>query len=198
MDIFRPVRIPKVKGKIFFRKYKGYKYVQYVNGRRYDKRRKLAQTERINIGIQIPAWPEYMVPNENYFRLFPKGDQNMSEYEQNKMDEYKKERDEAFMIRDFFEQMFYELQFHSRKQPNTVLNEFKVRELNAILEPMKDMMQDEPGARFLQLIPIPTEEESEGGGTVLCGMTYSDVMMVLTKYRCTEGEFFQKMLLRET
>ena len=192
------VKVPDVPGKIVINKRATGNYVLYENGRRYDKQKKYNVPDRTMIGIQIPSRPEYMVPNENYFRLFPKGDQNMSEYEQNKMDEYKKERDEAFMIRDFFEQMFYEFQFHSRKQPNTVLNEFKVRELNAILEPMKDMMQDEPGARFLQLIPIPTEEESEGGGTVLCGMTYSDVMMVLTKYRCTEGEFFQKMLLRET
>ena len=117
MDIFRPVRIPKVKGKIFFRKYKGYKYVQYVNGRRYDKRRKLAQTERINIGIQIPAWPEYMVPNENYWRFFPGGGQeDMDEKEKQELSQVEYERDQAYMIRDFFEQLYYEFQFQSRRQ----------------------------------------------------------------------------------
>ena len=196
MDIFRPVRIPKVKGKIFFRKYKGYKYVQYVNGRRYDKRRKLAQTERINIGIQIPAWPEYMVPNENYWRFFPGGGQeDIDEKEKQELSQVEYERDQAYMIRDFFEQLYYEFQFQSRRQPNTMLNGYKVRKMNEILAPLKEMMKDEPAAAWLELIPEPVEEEVEGGGTVMRGMTYSDVMMVLTQYRCLEGEFFQKMLL---
>ena len=196
MDIFRPVRIPKVKGKIFFRKYKGYKYVQYVNGRRYDKRRKLAQTERINIGIQIPAWPEYMVPNENYWRFFPGGGQeDMDEKEKQELSQVEYERDQAYMIRDFFEQLYYEFQFQSRRQPNTMLNGYKVRKMNEILAPLKEMMKDEPAAAWLELIPEPVEEEVEGGGTVMRGMTYSDVMMVLTQYRCLEGEFFQKMQL---
>ena len=196
MDIFKPVRIPKVKGKIFFRKYKGYKYVQYVNGRRYDKRRKLAQTERINIGIQIPAWPEYMVPNENYWRFFPGGGQeDMDEKEKQELSQVEYERDQAYMIRDFFEQLYYEFQFQSRRQPNTMLNGYKVRKMNEILAPLKEMMKDEPAAAWLELIPEPVEEEVEGGGTVMRGMTYSDVMMVLTQYRCLEGEFFQKMLL---
>ena len=196
MDIFRPVRIPKVKGKIFFRKYKDYKYVQYVNGRRYDKRRKLAQTERINIGIQIPAWPEYMVPNENYWRFFPGGGQeDMDEKEKQELSQVEYERDQAYMIRDFFEQLYYEFQFQSRRQPNTMLNGYKVRKMNEILAPLKEMMKDEPAAAWLELIPEPVEEEVEGGGTVMRGMTYSDVMMVLTQYRCLEGEFFQKMLL---
>ena len=196
MDIFRPVRIPKVKGKIFFRKYKGYKYVQYVNGRRYDKRRKLAQTERINIGIQIPAWPEYMVPNENYWRFFPGGGQeDMDEKEKQELSQVEYERDQAYMIRDFFEQLYYEFQFQSRRQPNTMLNGYKVRKMNEILAPLKEMMKDEPAAAWLEWIPEPVEEEVEGGGTVMRGMTYSDVMMVLTQYRCLEGEFFQKMLL---
>ena len=196
MDIFKPVRIPKVKGKIFFRKYKGYKYVQYVNGRRYDKRRKLAQTERINIGIQIPAWPEYMVPNENYWRFFPGGGQeDMDEKEKQELSQVEYERDQVYMIRDFFEQLYYEFQFQSRRQPNTMLNSYKVRKMNEILAPLKEMMKDEPAAAWLELIPEPVEEEVEGGGTVMRGMTYSDVMMVLTQYRCLEGEFFQKMLL---
>ena len=39
------------------------------------------------------------------------------------------------------------------------------------------------------------EEEVEGGGTVIRGMTYSDVMMVLTQFRCLEGAYFQKLLI---
>jgi len=57
-------------------------------------------------------------------------------------------------------------------------------------------MKDEPAAAWLELIPLPTEETLDSGGTILRGMTYSDVMMILTQFRCLEGEYFQKMLLR--
>ena len=76
-----------------------------------------------------------------------------------------------------------------------VLNEYKVRKLNRILEPLKEMMKEEPGAEWLEVIPEPVEETVEGGGTVIRGMTYSDVMMVLTQFRCLEGEYFQKLLI---
>jgi hypothetical protein len=64
-----------------------------------------------------------------------------------------------------------------------------------ILEPLKEMMKEEPGAEWLEVIPEPIEEEVEGGGTVIRGMTYSDVMMVLTQFRCIEGAYFQKLLI---
>ena len=76
-----------------------------------------------------------------------------------------------------------------------MLNAYKVRKMNRILEPLKEMMKEEPAAEWLELIPMPVEEETEDGGTVMKGMTYSDVMMVLTQYRCSEGEYFQKMLI---
>ena len=164
-------------------------------GRRYDKFRKITLAERVNIGIQIPARPEYMIPNENYFKYFMKGDREMSEQEREACREFEFEREQAFMMRDFFEQIYYEFQFQSRRQPNTVLNAYKVRKMNRILEPLKEMMKEEPAAEWLELIPMPVEEETEDGGTVMKGMTYSDVMMVLTQYRCIEGEYFQKMLL---
>ena len=119
----------------------------------------------------------------------------MDEKEKQELSQVEYERDQAYMIRDFFEQLYYEFQFQSRRQPNTMLNGYKVRKMNEILAPLKEMMKDEPAAAWLELIPEPVEEEVEGGGTVMRGMTYSDVMMVLTQYRCLEGELFQKMLL---
>ena len=184
-----------MKGKISYKKQKNSRYVMYETGRRYDKFKKYNVVSRICIGIQIPASPEYMLPNENYFRMITEGDRVMNENEQEALDEFEFERAQAFMVRDFFEQIYYEFQYQSRRQPNTVLNAYKVRKLNKILEPLKEMMKEEPGAEWLEVIPEPVEEEVEGGGTVIRGMTYSDVMMVLTQFRCIEGAYFQKLLI---
>ena len=196
MYLTRPVRIPEIPKRILYRKYKDRRYVVYITGWRYDKWRQFDLVNRVNIGIQIPARPEYMMPNENYFKYILEGDRKMNEKEQEALEEFERERDRAYLVRDFFEQHFYAFQFSSQRQPDTVVNEYKVKELNSILEPMREMMKDEPAAEWLKLIPLPTEETLEGGGTILRGRTYSDVMMLLTRYRCAEGEYFQKLLLK--
>ena len=194
MFLNRPVRVPEAKGKITFRKTGDSQYVLYEIGRRYDSIRKYTLVNRVNIGVQIPARPEYMLPNENYIRLFPKEEEKMDENDKEMLVEFQEEREKGLMIRDFFEQIYYEFQFQSRRQPNTVLNGFKVQRLNRILEPLRDMMPAEPAGEYLELIPEPVEEETEDGKTVMIGMTYSDVMMILTQYRCAEGEYFIKMM----
>jgi hypothetical protein len=194
MFLDRPVRVPEVPGKIVDRKKGENTYVLYEKGRRYDKIRKFTLVDRCFIGVRIPARPEYMLPNENYIRLFPKEEEKMDENEKEMLVEFQEEREKGLMIRDFFEQIYYEFQFQSRRQPNTVLNGFKVQRLNRILEPLRDMMQAEPAGEYLELIPEPYEEETEEGKTVMVGMTYSDVMMILTQYRCAEGEYFIKMM----
>ena len=196
MYLNEPVRIPEIKGKITFKKYKDGKYVLYETGRRYDKWRKYDLVSRVNIGNQIPAMPEYMIPNENYFKYIAEGEREMKENEQDALEKSKRERERAFKIQEFFEQMYYDFQFRSKTQPDTVLNEFKVRKLNRVLEPLLELIKDEPAAAWLEVIPEPVEEETEDGKTVLRGMTYSDVMIILTQFRCVEGDYFQKMLLK--
>ena len=194
MFLDRPVRVPEAKGKITFRKTGDSRYVLYEIGRRYDSFRKYTLVNRVNIGVQIPSKPEYMIPNENYLRFFSEGGSHMDENEKEELNQFEREREKAFMVRDFFEHAYYEFQFQSRRQPNTVLNGYKVGKLNQILEPLKEMMSEEPAAEYLEVIPEPVEEENEEGKTVTIGMTYSDVMMVLTQYRCAEVNFFQKMM----
>ena len=193
MFLERPVKIPEVPGKISFFRQGRNCYVRLETERRYDSIKKYTLVNRKTIGVQIPARPEYMLPNENYIKLFPK-EENMDENEKEMLAEFQEEREKGLMIRDFFEQIYYEFQFQSRRQPNTVLNGFKVAKLNRILEPLKEMMQAEPAGEYLELIPEPVVEETEDGKTVMIGMTYSDVMMILTQYRCAEGEYFIKMM----
>ena len=194
MFLHQPVKVPDVPGKITFKKRNGDSYVQYETGRKYYPDRKYTLVDRSVIGVQIPARPEYMLPNENYIRLFPKEEENMTENEKEMLEAFQEQREEGLMIRDYFEQMYYELQYQSRRHPNTVLNGFKVRKLNQMLEPLKEMMKNELGGEFLELIPEPYDEKNEDGETVTIGMTYSDVMMILTQYRCAESEFFLKAM----
>ena len=43
-------------------------YVVYETGRKYDPENQYNIPERIQIGIQIPAEPDMMLPNENYLK----------------------------------------------------------------------------------------------------------------------------------
>ena len=65
----RAVLIPKVKG-ITYKKKGGGTYVVYETGRKYDPENQYNIPERIQIGIQIPAEPDMMLPNENYLKYF--------------------------------------------------------------------------------------------------------------------------------
>ena len=189
------VRIPTEAGRITYKKKGGSRYVQFETGRRYDKERQFNLIDRKIIGIQIPAWPEYMMPNENYPLLFPAGSREPDGEEEERITGIERERAEGFMVRDFFEHIFYEIQRLGRKTPDMVVNEFKVRKLNEILGKLREIMKDETCAGYMELIPMPREVKTEDGGTRVIGMTYSDVMMILTTYRVLEGEYFQKLWL---
>ena len=65
----RAVLIPKVKG-ITYKKKGESTYVVYETGRKYDPVNQYNVPERIQIGIQIPAEPDMMLPNENYLKYF--------------------------------------------------------------------------------------------------------------------------------
>ena len=185
-----PVLVPKVPGKITFRKTGESTYVLYETGRRYDPDRRFNLVDRKNIGVQIPGRAEMMLPNENYLRYFPKGGSEMTEEEEKLVQEYTEEREHGLMVRDFFEQMYYEFQTLARKKPNSVVNLFKVERLNRVMGMMKEMMQGEEYAMFLEEIPEPEEVENEDGTIIRTGLTYSDVSMILTRYKTAEKRFF--------
>ena len=67
MYLDRAVLIPKVKG-ITYKKKGESTYVVYETGRKYDPENQYNIPERIQIGIQIPAEPDMMLPNENYLK----------------------------------------------------------------------------------------------------------------------------------
>ena len=190
MYLNQPVLVPKAPGKITYKKKGENSYVQFETGRIYDPGRQYTIPERKIIGVQIPGRAELMLPNENYLSYFPKGGSEMTEEEEKLVQEYTEEREHGLMVRDFFEQMYFEFQGLARKKPNSVVNLFKVERINQVTGMLKEMMKGEEYAMFLEEIPEPEETENEDGTIIRTGLTYSDVAMILTRYKTAEKRFF--------
>ena len=193
-----PVLIPDAKGKISFKKKKDSEYVQYVTGRTYDPVRKYMLPERKIIGIRIPSMPEMMLPNENYHQYFT-GDKEMNEEQKTAAKNYEKDKKQFVMLRELFDQMYYEFQLQSRRKPDDPVNPYKIRKINSILEPLKELMGNEEYGQYLDLIENSESEiqnselivgaeqgQQTGNGTsgdTCNGRTYSDVALMLTQYK---------------
>lgn len=65
----------------------------------------------------------------------------------------------------------------SRKQPDGLVNSFKVRQINRVLQPLKEMMVEEPYAAFLDLVAVVEERTDKSRNS------YSDVAVVLSQYK---------------
>ena len=194
MYLSKPVMIPKKTGKIAFDKKGGSTYVRYEIGRKYDPNRKYNIPERVGIGVQISGRPEMMLPNEHYLTYFSEEGMKMTEEERGTMEEYEEEREQQFMLRDFFDQLFFEFQIISRKRPGYVVNENKVRRINAVLEPVMKMLEGEAYAKFLEMIPEPEEKVTEDGSKMMVGMSYSDVSLLLTQFKGALNRYFQRRI----
>lgn len=95
------------------------------------------------------------------------------------------------MLRNLFNEMYAEINKMKKKKPDGVVNAFKVERVNRVLKPLYDLMKNEPYISYLELVPEPTEEKA-GRGAVEAGLTYSDVMLILSQYNGGLGQFFQK------
>ena len=91
MYLDRAVLIPKVKG-ITYKKKGESTYVVYETGRKYDPENQYNIPERIQIGIQIPAEPDMMLPNENYLKYFFEEMEKTSGKGKNLMNRYFRKR----------------------------------------------------------------------------------------------------------
>ena len=171
-----PVMIPDRPGKITIKKRNGSEYVQYLVGRKYDPVRKYNLPDRRLIGIRIPSIPEMMLPNENYHHYF-KGEETMNEEQKQTAKTYEQKKTRFVMLRELFEQLYYEFQIQSRKKPDETVNPYKVQKINSILGPLRELMAGEEYTQYLDLIEI-TEDENEQGVK-----TFSDVALMLTQYK---------------
>lgn len=78
-----------------------------------------------------------------------------------------------------------EFEVLSKKQPDTLLNPFKVRQVNRILKQLKEIMKDELFSQFLELV-----QEENGKG--VSRNSYSDVTVILCQYKEACSEYRDK------
>ncbi len=186
MYLDRAVLIPKTKG-ISYKKVGESCYVLYELGRKYDPDKQYTVPERVQIGLQIPAQPDMMLPNENYLQYFSLEMEKREEKEMKLTGEYEEKRQKQNVLRELFLSMYHEMMTLSKKLPGETVNEEKVVRLNKVLEPLREMLQQEEYADFLEMSPMPEEEKGK-----MKGLTYSDVAILLNHYKNLMNRYFRK------
>lgn len=74
------------------------------------------------------------------------------------------------------------IRLQARKRPDDVVNTYKVETTNSLLEEAKGYYERTGYGDLLKLIPKPVEEVQEDGSTLIYGLTYSDVDVLLSHY----------------
>lgn len=178
-----PVLIPEIPGKISIKKKGGSEYVRYLVSRTYDPVCKYNRPEQKIIGIRIPSIPEMMLPNENYRTYVKEGEAPMNEEQKKTATIYAADKKQFIMLRELFDQMYYEFQLQSRRKPDDPVNPYKGSKINSILEPLRKLMAGEDYAVYLDLIDVQEGEPGSEHTVNSNGKTYSDVALMLTQYK---------------
>lgn len=76
----------------------------------------------------------------------------------------------------------------SKKQPDGLVNTFKVGQINRVLKPLKEIMRSEPSTGFLDVL-VELEPDSK---TDKSRNTYSDTAVILSQFREACGEYRSK------
>ena len=86
------------------------------------------------------------------------------------------------LLRRLFDDIYYAIEELASKYPNEVIAPFKVKQINEVLEEIRKNVDDEGIRPYLRLIEEP-EIAEENGSTMIKGLTYSDVLMMLKWYK---------------
>ena len=86
------------------------------------------------------------------------------------------------MLRRLFDDVYYSVEDLAGKYPNEVIAPFKVKQINEVLEEIRKNVDDKGILPYLRLIEEP-EETGEDGKTILKGLTYSDILLMLKWYK---------------
>ncbi len=80
------------------------------------------------------------------------------------------EVNQFLMLRELVTGLYNEMKDFTKKSANETLNEFKIKSLNRVLIPLKEVLKDQPTALFLDVL----DESSLP--------TNSDVVIILSQY----------------
>ena len=104
-------------------------------------------------------------------------------YEQQLIDkEDAAEREQFDLLSGMLTRLAAEIETLSKKQPDGLVNRFKVEQINRVLRPLREIMKNEPSSVFLDLV---AEIEAN---TDKSRNSYSDVAVILSQFREVCGE----------
>ena len=86
------------------------------------------------------------------------------------------------ILRRLFDDIYYAIEELASKYPNEVIAPFKVKQINEVLEEIRKNVDDKGILSYLRLIE-EQEETGEDGKSVLKGLTYSDILLMLKWYK---------------
>lgn len=93
--------------------------------------------------------------------------------DQNKIDEYS-------LLNSLFTSLLREIKELSKKKPDEVINTFKAKSINKILERVKKLLIDEPTNEFLEIIDVDTLPSN------------SDVVIIMVQFEASLTKFYYK------
>ena len=179
------VKIPSVTGRIRYMEKDGSEYVLYLVERKYNSEKKYSEPEWVLIGKRIKKMPSLMYPNDSYDQYFGEETETMEEAMTPEELLYARNNGTYGLYSPFFDGMYHEFKQQTRKKADEPVNAYKAESINKVLRPLQEMMKDEAYAGFLGLI-----KAGDGEG----GMSYSDAMILLTKYKTALGKYHKNRL----
>ena len=93
------------------------------------------------------------------------------------------EVNQFLMLKELVTGLYEEMKDLTKKSSKETLNEFKIRSLNRVLKPLKELLKDQPTAMFLDLL----EDDSLP--------TNSDVVIVLSQYLSAMKKYEESLIL---
>ena len=94
---------------------------------------------------------------------------------------YERKKERVRVLRLIMEANMYSIEALAKKQPDEIMNVYKVRKINSGLSEIREFYRDSEYADLLELIEEPREEEQDGVRK-MTGMTYSDALVLLHSY----------------
>ena len=176
-----PVKIPDITGKINFLLQDGMVYVRYLAGRKYNPEKKYNVPEWVKIGRQIEAMPTLMYPNDNYEKYFCEEESGMDENMTCEEEQYVLDHGVYGTYNSFFTGLYNEFKQLTRRKADDPVNQYKAENINKVLEPLKELMHGEEYADLLGLIETGEDRDE--------GMTYGDVLILLTQYKSALAKY---------
>ena len=86
------------------------------------------------------------------------------------------------ILRRLFDDVYYSVEELAGKYPNEVMDPYKAKRVNEVLEGLQKSVEDDAILPYLRQIEEP-EETGEDGKTILKGLTYSDILLMLKWYK---------------